>query len=160
MRYSNSEDIFLWMGTTYLKLKQSHAMETLGGKRRYSSYSFWTSALVGGWVVSVTPRGKGPRYPLYRRLGGRQNWSGYTGQRKNPLCLRRGSNLDRPVVQPVARHFTYWATRLTHKRFFNCTHCKVHAYLGYFKQLLIFHTMLFKQIFAESPLLLSLFTCI
>jgi hypothetical protein len=36
-----------------------------------------------GWVVSVTPRprfyprGKDPRYPLYRRLGGPQSWSGH-----------------------------------------------------------------------------------
>jgi hypothetical protein len=28
-------------------------------------------------------------------------------------CIRRGSNLDRPVVQSVARHYTDWATRLT-----------------------------------------------
>jgi len=37
-----------------------------------------------GWVVSVTPRprfapGKGPRYPLDRRLGGPQSWSGHRG---------------------------------------------------------------------------------
>jgi hypothetical protein len=25
-------------------------------------------------------------------------------------CLCRGSNLDRPVVQSVARHYTDWAT--------------------------------------------------
>jgi hypothetical protein len=29
------------------------------------------------------------------------------------LCLCRGSNLDSPVVQPVARHYTDWASRLT-----------------------------------------------
>jgi hypothetical protein len=28
-----------------------------------------------------------PRYPLDRRLGGPQNWSGHRGQRKNPLPL-------------------------------------------------------------------------
>jgi hypothetical protein len=28
-------------------------------------------------------------------------------------CLCQGSNLDRPVVQPVARHYTDWATRLS-----------------------------------------------
>jgi hypothetical protein len=45
------------------------------------------------WVVSVTPlprfysRGKDPRYPLYRRLGGPQSRSGHRGQRKNPLLL-------------------------------------------------------------------------
>jgi hypothetical protein len=30
------------------------------------------------------------------------------------LCLWRRSNLDSPVVQSVARHYTDWATRLTH----------------------------------------------
>jgi hypothetical protein len=51
------------------------------------------------------------RYPLYRRLGGPQSRSGHRGYRKI-LCPRRGSNLDRPVVQPVARHYTAWATGL------------------------------------------------
>jgi hypothetical protein len=53
------------------------------GERRYSSYSFTTSAEVG-WVVSVTPGrtlppGNVPRYPLYRRLGGPQSRSGHWG---------------------------------------------------------------------------------
>jgi hypothetical protein len=44
-----------------------------------------------GWVVSVTPRPRftpgerTPRYPLYRRLGGPQSWSGHRGYRKNSL---------------------------------------------------------------------------
>jgi hypothetical protein len=52
-----------------------HAMEALVGEE-YSSYSFLTSALDGGeWSASrpgraFTPRGKDPRYPLDRRLGG------------------------------------------------------------------------------------------
>jgi hypothetical protein len=62
-------------------------------------------------VVSVTPRprfsGRKPRYALHRRLGGPQSRSGH----RSYLC--RGSNLDRPVVQPVVRHHTDWATRLT-----------------------------------------------
>jgi hypothetical protein len=56
------------------------------------------------------PRGKDPRYPLYRRLGGPQSRSGKI------LCLCRGSNLNCPVVQPVARHYTDRATRLTVQR--------------------------------------------
>jgi hypothetical protein len=56
----------------------------LGGKRRYSSYSFLTSALDGGeWSASrpgrALPRGKDTRYPLYRRVGGPQSRSGHTG---------------------------------------------------------------------------------
>jgi hypothetical protein len=33
------------------------------------------------------PRGKDPRYSLYRRLGGPQSRSGHRGYRKNPLPL-------------------------------------------------------------------------
>jgi hypothetical protein len=32
---------------------------------------------------------------------------------QKPFRLCRASNLDRPVVQPVARHYTDWATRLS-----------------------------------------------
>jgi hypothetical protein len=51
------------------------------GERRYSSYSFLTSARDGGeWSAScpgcALPWGKDPRYPLYRRLGGPQSQSG------------------------------------------------------------------------------------
>jgi hypothetical protein len=54
------------------------------GERRYSSYLFLTSALVGGeWSVSrpgrALPQGKDPRYPLYRRLGAPQSRSGHRG---------------------------------------------------------------------------------
>jgi hypothetical protein len=45
-------------------------------ERKYSSYSFLTSALYG-WVASVTPRRKDPLYPLDRRLGGPQRRSGH-----------------------------------------------------------------------------------
>jgi hypothetical protein len=52
------------------------------GERRYSSYSFLTSALDGDeWSASfpgrALPRGKDPRYPLYRRLDGPQSRSGH-----------------------------------------------------------------------------------
>jgi hypothetical protein len=52
-----------------------HAMVALGGERKYSPYSFLTSALDGDeWSASrpvrALPPGKGPRYPLYSRLGG------------------------------------------------------------------------------------------
>jgi hypothetical protein len=53
-------------------------------ERKYSSYSFLTSALDGGeWSASrpgrVLPWGKELRYPLYRRLGGPQSWSRLRG---------------------------------------------------------------------------------
>jgi hypothetical protein len=84
----------------------------------YSSYSFSTSILDGAqWSGSHPGRalapGKGPRYPLYRRLGGPQSRSGHKRLEEKSFRLCRGSNLDRPGVQPVARHYTDWATRLT-----------------------------------------------
>jgi hypothetical protein len=50
-----------------------HAMEALGGERRYSSYSFTTSALDGGvWSASrpgrALPPGKGPPVPRLRKI--------------------------------------------------------------------------------------------
>jgi hypothetical protein len=52
------------------------------GERRYSSYSFLTSALDGGeWSASrpghTLPRGKDPLYPLCRRLDGPQSRPGH-----------------------------------------------------------------------------------
>jgi hypothetical protein len=37
--------------------------------------------------AALYPRGKDPRYPLYRRLGGSQSRCGHRGYRKNPLSL-------------------------------------------------------------------------
>jgi hypothetical protein len=80
--------------TVYLVLWYNYINETLKqsrytpwwrlGERRYSSYSFLNSALdEGAWSASrpsrAFPRGKDHRYPLYRRLGGPQSWSGHTG---------------------------------------------------------------------------------
>jgi hypothetical protein len=57
----------------------------------------------GEWSASRPGRdlsqGKDPWYPLDRKLGGPQSWSGH-----NSRC--RGSNLDRPVVQSIVRHYT------------------------------------------------------
>jgi hypothetical protein len=51
------------------------------GEKRYSSYSFLISTLEGGeWSASpigrALPPWKDPQYPLGRRLGGPQSWSG------------------------------------------------------------------------------------
>jgi hypothetical protein len=81
------------------------------GERRYSSYSFSTSALDGGeWSASrpghaFTP---GERTPGTHWTGG---WVGPrvgldTEATGKILCPRRESNPDRPVVQPVVRHYT------------------------------------------------------
>jgi hypothetical protein len=77
----------------------------------YSSYSFMTSALnAGEWSASrpgrALPPGKGP--PRTHCTGG---WVGPragldTEARGKILCLCWVSNLDRLVVQSVARHYT------------------------------------------------------
>jgi hypothetical protein len=84
----------------------------LGG--RYSSYSFSTSALdcVSGQRLALAP-GKGPPEPPRQEAGWAPEpvWTQRLEEKSFRLC--RGSNLDRPVVQPVTRHYTDWATRLT-----------------------------------------------
>jgi len=55
-------------------------------------HAFLTSALDTCGAVSfmlrpLYPRGKSPWYPLDRRLGGRQGWSGGGGEEKNSLPL-------------------------------------------------------------------------
>jgi hypothetical protein len=60
------------------------------GERKYSSSSFTTRALDGvsgqrHALAALCPRGKNPRYPLDRRLGGPQSQPGHTSWRKNPF---------------------------------------------------------------------------
>jgi hypothetical protein len=84
------------------------------GERRYSSYSFSTSTLDGGvWLASRPGRAftPGERTPGTHCTGG---WVGLragldTETTGKILCPRRESNPDRPVVQPVVRHYTAWA---------------------------------------------------
>jgi hypothetical protein len=67
-----------------------------------------------GWVVSITPR---PRFTPGERTLGTHCTGGWVGPRAGLdteasgkiLCPRRESNPDRPVVQPVVRHYTAWA---------------------------------------------------
>jgi hypothetical protein len=78
-------------------------------ERRYSSYSFSNSALDGGeWLESrsnstLTP-GKGPPAPTVEEAGWAPElvWTQRLEEKSFHLC--RGSNLDCPVVQPIARH--------------------------------------------------------
>jgi hypothetical protein len=89
-----------------------YAMKVLGGERRYSSYSFSTLALDGGeWSAScpdrALPQGKTP-VPIVQEAG----WAPelvWTQVRGKILCRGWGLNPDRPVVQPVVRHYTAWA---------------------------------------------------
>jgi hypothetical protein len=100
--------------TAHKKVQQSHytPWRFLGGDRKYSSYSFLTSALEGSkWSVShsgrALPPGKGPPcYPMDRRLGGPQSRSAHRGQRKNRLPLPGIEH--RSPGHPVHIQTLYW----------------------------------------------------
>jgi hypothetical protein len=89
-----------------------------------------------GWVVSVTPR---PRFTPGERTHGTHCTGGWVGPRAGLdteargkiSCLYRGSNVDRPVVQTVGRHYTDWATP-AHSVYF-CTplfhRCSTYIYI-------------------------------
>jgi hypothetical protein len=96
-----------------LKLKQYHNthMEAQGGEDVYSSYSFTTSAVDGDeWSASrpdrALPPEKGLPVPIIQEAGWAPEpvWTQRLEEKSFRLC--RGSNLDRPVVQPVDRHYT------------------------------------------------------
>jgi hypothetical protein len=104
---------------TALKLSDYKPRRRLG-ERRYSSYSFAISALDGGeWSASRPGRAFTPG----ERTSGTHCTGGWVGPRAGldteargkPFGLCRESNLDRPVVQPVVRHCTAWATQVTQR---------------------------------------------
>jgi hypothetical protein len=94
-----------------LKLFHHTPRGRFGGGGRYSSYSFLTSALDWGeWSASrpgrYLPPGKGPPVPIVQEAGWAPEpvWAQRLEEKSFRLC--RGSNLHRPVVQSVARHYT------------------------------------------------------
>jgi hypothetical protein len=94
-----------------------HATKVLGA-RMYSSYSSSTLALEGDeWSASrpgraVASRKENP-VPTVQETGLAPElvWTQRLQDKSIRLC--RGSNLNRPVVQPVATHYTDSASRLT-----------------------------------------------
>jgi hypothetical protein len=62
--------------------------------------------------AALYPGGKDPLVPIIQDAGWAPEpvWTQRLEEKLFRLC--RGSNLDHPVVQPVARHYTAWATRL------------------------------------------------
>jgi hypothetical protein len=89
---------------TKAKAVPLHATEALERERRYSSYSFSTSALNGGeWSVSRPGRALAPgKGPLVQEDGWAPDpvWIQRLEEKSFHLCW--GLNLDRPVVQPIA----------------------------------------------------------
>jgi hypothetical protein len=63
--------------------------------------------------AALLPPGKGPPVPIVQEAGWAPEPVWTQRLEENSFRLYLGSNLDRPVVQPVARHYTDWATRLT-----------------------------------------------
>jgi len=55
-------------------------------------------------VISFTSQGKSPQFPLDRRLGGPQSWSGCGGEEKNsqPLLGIKPPNPDHPAYSQSA----------------------------------------------------------
>jgi hypothetical protein len=77
-----------------------------------------TSALDDGeWSASRPDRAlapeKGPPVPIVQEAGWAPEPVWTQRLQEKFFRLRRGSNFDRPVVPPVARHYTDWAKRLT-----------------------------------------------
>jgi hypothetical protein len=111
---------------------------------RYSSYSFSTSALdEGEWSAShpghASAPGKGPLVPIVQEAGWASEpvWAQRAEEKSFRLC--RGSNPDRPVVQPVVRINTLLAWKICsllplitnqrrnwhkHNQLFSLRHCQ------------------------------------
>jgi hypothetical protein len=112
--FDSSNYIALKDGIIYIKKKSRYTPWSAWGERRYSSYSFTTSALdEGEWSASRPGRalqpGKGPPVPIGQEEGGDPEPVWTQRLEEKILCPCRGSNPDRPVVQPVVRHYTAWA---------------------------------------------------
>jgi hypothetical protein len=111
------KELTLFLKTTHIpmilikgKVGPQHTYEDAGGEI-YSSYSFTTSALGGReWSASRPGRAlapeKGPPVPIVQEAGWAPEpvWTQRIEEKFFRLC--RKSNLDRPVVQSVARHYT------------------------------------------------------
>ena len=95
----------------------------------YSSTLPSTSALdgVGGQhhAPAALPPGK-TRYPLYRRLGGPQSWSGRVWKISPP------PGFDPRTVQPVASRYIDWAIRAHIPLYTNIMPCYTYAVYIYY----------------------------
>jgi hypothetical protein len=68
-------------------------------------------------LTALYPQGKGPLVPIVQEAGWASEpvWTQRLEEKSFRLC--RESNLDHPAVQPVARHYTDWATQLKEHNF-------------------------------------------
>jgi hypothetical protein len=56
--------------------------------------------------------GKEPQYPLNRKLGGPQSWSGSSGEEKNSQPLLE---LELPIIQPIAQCYITEVSQLNRR---------------------------------------------
>jgi hypothetical protein len=94
------------------KVVPLRSIEALLGERRYSSYSFLTSALEGGeWSASrhgrALPPGKQPPVPTVQEAGWAPEpvWTQRLEEKSSASVRNRT-----PAVQSVVRHCTDWTT--------------------------------------------------
>jgi hypothetical protein len=82
------------------------------GERKFTSYSFLTSALY--WVSGQRHALAAlyPWYPSDGRLGGPQSWSGHRGYRKC-LCLCWGLNPGHPACSQTLYWLSYPSSQLS-----------------------------------------------
>jgi hypothetical protein len=89
-----------------------HSIEALLGDRRYSSYSFLTSAVEGGeWPASrpgrTLPPGNEPPVPIVQEAGWAPEPVRTQGLEEKSSASVGGQT---PAVQSVVRRYTDWAT--------------------------------------------------
>jgi hypothetical protein len=98
------------------------------GERRYSSYSSTTSALDGGEWSAPCPSSASPPVPIVQEVGWTTElvWTQRLEEKSFRLC--RGSNLDCPVIQPTAKHYTDWVTPAPHIQYWKAFKFKLSRY--------------------------------
>jgi hypothetical protein len=99
------------------------------GEKRYSSYSFLTSALDGGEWSASRPGRALPPVPIGREAGWAPEpvWTQRL-EEKSFACVG-----DRtPVVQSVVSHYTDWATEAPSLHFFFAKFTPYKNYTSYF----------------------------
>jgi hypothetical protein len=106
MEAVNSSESSVNIYETKAKAVPLHAMKALG-VRGIQLLILDLGTRWGKWSASRPGRalalGKGPPVPTVQKAG----WAPEdTEAREKSFLLCRGSNLDRPVIQPVARHYT------------------------------------------------------
>jgi hypothetical protein len=103
-------------GVPVLFLTEHHALKEYWGSGSIAPYILdlnirWRCVIsFTSWLLH--PQGKSPWYPLDRRLGGPQSWSGCSGEEIN---FHRVLGLDPLIIQHIAQCYTTKLSRLLSK---------------------------------------------